>query len=158
MRLIDNALLVVEENLLKILFLALPALCALQVLSRFVFHIPVPWSEEAMRVLFIWATFLGASLAVKHGAHLSVKALLLVLPRPVGMAVTVAVDVACGVLCLYFAWAGFEVSLMEAQSGQVLPVLGLPTYLSSAALPVGFLFMGVRFLIAGLARLTPRAV
>jgi TRAP-type C4-dicarboxylate transport system permease small subunit len=157
MKFIDEAILVFEENLLKVLFLALPALCALQVLSRFVLHIPVPWSEEVMRVLFIWATFLGASLAVKQGAHLSVRALVQVMPRPVGVAVTFAVDMACGVLCLYFAWAGFEVSLMEAQSEQVLPVLGLPTYLSSAALPVGFLLMGVRFLIAGIARFTTRA-
>ena len=158
MKLVDRALLVFEENLLKVLFVAMPVLCFLQVLCRFIFHVPVPWSEEAMRVLFIWGTFLGASLAVKQGAHLSVTAFIHFLPRPVGQAVTVVVDMCCFVLCMYCGWAGFGVSLLEATGGELMPVMGIPTYFASAALPIGFFLMGVRFLICGLARFAPPRV
>ena len=41
----------------------------LQVLMRYLFAYPNPWSEEVSRFCFIWLSLLGASLAVEHRAH-----------------------------------------------------------------------------------------
>ena len=41
----------------------------LQVLMRYLFAYPNPWSEEVSRFCFIWMSLLGASLAVEHRAH-----------------------------------------------------------------------------------------
>ena len=64
MKYLDSLLCVAEGSLLAVPFVMLSALCFLQ----------VPRSEEARRVLFIWATFIGCSLAVERGAHLAATA------------------------------------------------------------------------------------
>lgn len=110
-----------------------------------------------MRVLFMWATFIGASLAVKRGAHLSVTALVNTLPEAPREIVALVIGLLCAVLCLYFSYNGLEVSMMEADSGETLPVSGLPTYISSMAIPIGFLLMAVRFALTAIERWQRRA-
>ncbi|MBN6185404.1 TRAP transporter small permease [Aneurinibacillus sp. BA2021] len=46
-----------------------------QVLLRFVFKIPAPWTEEVSRIAFAYMVFLGSALGVKYKAHLSVDIL-----------------------------------------------------------------------------------
>ncbi len=41
-----------------------------QVLSRFVFKISIAWSEEIIRMNFVWMIFLGSAIAVKTKGHL----------------------------------------------------------------------------------------
>jgi TRAP-type C4-dicarboxylate transport system permease small subunit len=41
----------------------------LQVLTRFVLHLPMIWSEEVARFLFFWVVMLGAALSVKNRRH-----------------------------------------------------------------------------------------
>lgn len=52
-----------------LLFVALTAVVALQVLTRFVLHLPFIWSEEAARFLFFWVALLGAAMSVKARRH-----------------------------------------------------------------------------------------
>lgn len=46
------------------------------VVMRYVWHSGVPESEELARVLFVWMTFLGATVALREHGHLSVHAVL----------------------------------------------------------------------------------
>jgi TRAP-type transport system small permease protein len=52
-----------------VLFAALTAVVALQVLNRFVLHLPVIWSEEVARFLFFWVVMLGAAIGVRRRRH-----------------------------------------------------------------------------------------
>jgi TRAP-type C4-dicarboxylate transport system permease small subunit len=52
-----------------LLFAALTAVVALQVLTRFVLHIPFIWSEEVARFLFFWTVLLGAAMSVRNRRH-----------------------------------------------------------------------------------------
>ena len=52
-----------------ILFGALTAVVALQVLNRLVLHLPIIWSEEVARFLFFWVVLLGAALGVRKRRH-----------------------------------------------------------------------------------------
>ena len=51
-------------------------LMSLQVVLRFVFSEPQPWAEEINRYCFVWATFLGAAIAVAKGTHIRVTVLI----------------------------------------------------------------------------------
>ena len=44
----------------------------LQVIFRYFFNHPLFWSEELSRYCFVWIVFVGAAIAVKHGAHIGV--------------------------------------------------------------------------------------
>lgn len=47
----------------------------LQVFQRYVMNASLSWSEEAARYLMIWVSFLGASIALRRGQHISMELL-----------------------------------------------------------------------------------
>src|SRR5438105_14963409 len=55
-------------------------LVTVQVFSRYVLNDTPPWSEELCRYLFIWASFLGACVAMGRASHLGVDSLVARLP------------------------------------------------------------------------------
>jgi TRAP-type C4-dicarboxylate transport system permease small subunit len=55
-----------------VLFAALTVVVALQVLTRFVLHVPMIWSEEAARFLFFWVVLLGAAMSVRTRRHFAI--------------------------------------------------------------------------------------
>jgi TRAP-type C4-dicarboxylate transport system permease small subunit len=55
------------------LFVAMIILIAItlwQITCRFILYIPVQWSEEVVRLAFVWLIFLGSAMACKEGTHL----------------------------------------------------------------------------------------
>jgi TRAP-type C4-dicarboxylate transport system permease small subunit len=55
------------------LFVAMIVLVSItlwQVTCRFILYIPVQWSEEVVRLAFVWLIFLGSAMACKEGTHL----------------------------------------------------------------------------------------
>ena len=52
---------------------AMTVIIIIQVFLRYLFLYSLSWSEEVARYLMIWASFLGASLAVKYGFHIGVE-------------------------------------------------------------------------------------
>lgn len=52
-----------------VLFAGLTAVVALQVLTRFVLHVPFIWSEEVARFLFFWVVLLGSAMSVRSRRH-----------------------------------------------------------------------------------------
>lgn len=63
---------VMAHELAKALVLILLSLIlfivVMQIVLRFAFTSSLPWSEEVVRCLLIWLTFIGASVAVREGA------------------------------------------------------------------------------------------
>lgn len=60
-------------NLLASVLLACAViLMSLQVFLRFVIGQPQPWVEEINRYCFVWATYLGAVIAMVRGTHIRV--------------------------------------------------------------------------------------
>ena len=58
-----------------ILFSAMVMVTAVGVFFRYVLNAALPWAEEADRYLFIWLTFIGASITMRHKAHIAVDIL-----------------------------------------------------------------------------------
>jgi TRAP-type C4-dicarboxylate transport system permease small subunit len=65
---VDQAL----DHFATILFIFFFICVLLQVLFRYVFQIPLTWSEEAARYLNMWAVFIGAAIGVHRRDHLRV--------------------------------------------------------------------------------------
>src|SRR5664280_892548 len=45
------------------------------VISRYVFHNPLVWSDELASILFLWLAMLGAVVAFRRGAHMRMSTL-----------------------------------------------------------------------------------
>lgn len=54
------------------LFGGMVAVTATGVFFRYVLDTALPWAEEADRYLFIWLTFVGAAITMRHQAHIAV--------------------------------------------------------------------------------------
>jgi len=62
-----------------------------QVVLRYVFNDPLTWSEEMARILFIYLAFVGIGAAYGRRRHMSIDALVILLPARMKKAVQFAV-------------------------------------------------------------------
>jgi TRAP-type C4-dicarboxylate transport system permease small subunit len=125
--------------LLASLLLAVLALIGgYQVLIRFVWNQPSPWTEELIGRLFVWCVMLGVVAGFRQGALVSVDLMLrlskgawLKIVRLVILAVTL-------VFLAVVTWYGFDLAWrIRFQTFATLPMSIAWAYL---ALPVGALF------------------
>ena len=58
------------------LFSAMVAVTTTGGFYRYALNNALPWAEEADRYLFIWLSFVGASITMRHKAHIAVDLLL----------------------------------------------------------------------------------
>lgn len=64
---------IVEATAVVLLLANIVVNISAQVVSRYVFDHPLVWVEELATYSFIWATFIGASLALKLGRHVRIE-------------------------------------------------------------------------------------
>ncbi|MBI5579561.1 MAG: TRAP transporter small permease [Deltaproteobacteria bacterium] len=62
-----------QSNVLILMFLILLALMLIQVIYRYFLELPLPWSEEIARYVFVIVTYLGASIAVSENSHIEIN-------------------------------------------------------------------------------------
>jgi len=113
----------VERVLVVLLILAIVGNIGAQVFSRYALGEPLIWVEELATYAFIWATFLGAGLGMKHGRHVRIVTFVGLLGRIGGALVRSLVHL--GILLL-------AVVLMR----QAWTVIGIESRRSSISLPV----------------------
>ena len=116
------------DRLLKYLLIFLVGLFTvsvfLQVLIRFVFKYPLPWTEEVSRIAFVYTIFIGATIAVRQKAHLNVDFLLVVLPPKVSHVVKMVGTALVAVFLIFVTWQG--IVFARATGVQVTPVMQVP--------------------------------
>ncbi|MDR1322463.1 MAG: TRAP transporter small permease [Gracilibacteraceae bacterium] len=147
MKILDKIILFFEEYFLCLLFILMPVICFFQVLCRYALHLSAPWTEETMRALFVWATFIGASLGVKYGSHLGVTAIVNLFPYRMRTAFQALIYLACTCICLFLTYSSLKMVINQTVLNQLLPVTRLPVGLTTACMPVGFALMSIRFLM-----------
>ncbi len=135
------------EKVMLLLMVLLVAVTFLQVLARFVFKIPISWSQEMVKTCFVWIIFMGAAIAVKERTHLTLDMLSVHLPKKLQGAVRK------GVLLLMLSCAGIlfygggRYCISSASKTMVtMPLPANVQYISmpiSALLMIGFLFQRI---------------
>ena len=81
---VDQADLCVEKiggTVLTALFLVMTAVGFIQVIWRYFLQLPLSWSEELVRYLFVWITFLGAGVATAQNLHIEIDVLSTILAK-----------------------------------------------------------------------------
>ncbi|WP_156939730.1 TRAP transporter small permease [Desulfocurvus vexinensis] len=120
---------------------------AAQVFWRYVLNDSLFWSEELGRILLIWLTFVGATVAYRQGAHLGVDSLVRRLPPRARAVADALAHLVC--LALFAAMAGYGLGYVRLLAGQTTPALGWPAGLGAGAVPLA----GAVLCVHALARL-----
>ncbi|SET08125.1 TRAP-type C4-dicarboxylate transport system, small permease component [Natronincola peptidivorans] len=114
------------------------------VLSRYFLRASWSFTEEVVIIIFVWNSILAAAVAYKHGAHLGLSVLTDLLPekmqRYVGILGALATTVLMAILYKY----GMEMVRTQMRFSQATPVLGIPSWIPSSAIPIGALFIIIR--------------
>lgn len=125
---------------------AMTILYTLSILSRYVTKTSMPWTDELVRFLFIWATFLGASIGVRRGSHLGVSVIQNSLPPKGQKTFIILITLCCVFTCVVLAWHGMAMVHLQFSMGQRSSQLGIPIYWVGLAIPVGLLLSLMRFI------------
>ncbi len=125
--------------------IAMAGIVAVQVLFRYGFNHSLFWSEELARVLLVWLTFFGATVAYYHGAHPGVDGLVKRLPFSGKRIASILSHIASLALFSIMVWYGTSFAYFVRL--QITPALGWPKWVIMAAVPAA----GVVFCIHGMA-------
>jgi len=111
------------------------------VVSRYVLHAPLLWSDELAAILFLWLALLGSVVALRRGEHMRMTALV-AKASPERRALMEAVATAA---CLAFLALVAHPAWEYAADEQAIttPALEISNLWRAAALPVGLGLMGV---------------
>lgn len=126
----------VEKAFACTLLLALLAAVLTQIVSRYVFRAPLPWTDEIARFLLVWMTFIAAAYVMAERLHVAVD----IAVARLGVRATAAVDTIATVVviavALVLSVAGFVAA--QAMTEVSAPATGLPMSVLYAAGVVGF--------------------
>ena len=95
------------------------------VVSRYVFHHPIIWSDELASTLFLWLAMLGSAMALHRSEHTRMTAFVGLLSPPVRLALDVVATFA-GLAFLVMMLIGVFVLLLRRFPGFLLAVLRSP--------------------------------
>jgi len=133
------------EGFLIVGFVAMTLVIFLQVIFRYFLLQSLSWSEEVARYLFVWLTFLGASVVARSHSHITVESVVNAIKPEL---LRKGVKTVAAILTLVFVYVlmteGFDASMEIVELEQVSPSL---PWLSLGwiyfAIPLGSLFMGL---------------
>ena len=109
------------------------------VVSRYVLHEPLIWSDELASILFLWLAMLGSVVALRRTEHMRMTAIVGTLgPRARAFLDLVAIAAALAFLAFLLHPA---IEYAEDEAFVVTPALGLSNSWRAAAMPVGIVLM-----------------
>jgi TRAP-type C4-dicarboxylate transport system permease small subunit len=119
--------------------IALVAITGLQVVLRYCFNAAFFGAEELSRFLFVWFTFLAATVALQYGTHFAVDVCVKYLPRPIRHVLARFAQLFVLVLLGVTMYAGGALVLRAttAQSS----ALDIPLWIPYSAIPVSSVVM-----------------
>lgn len=120
----------------------------MQVFTRYVLDFTPRWSEETSVILLIWLGFITMAIGVKKGMHLSISAVVDLLPKPVQKIVCYFDELAVLAFGIVLFIYGKDLSIETMSS--TMPATQLPSGVLYAILPVS----GVMIIIYTIVRIS----
>jgi len=131
-----------EWTLFAIVIAALISLFA-NVVLRYGFNYTLAWSEELVRIVIIYSTFVGASVAVKQRAMIRIDAVVQIFPK-----LKSGLTFYTSILMLVFAWMmvyyGYQMTHLQYMTHQKTIIMQIPLVIVYAIMPVMGVMVGIR--------------
>lgn len=140
----DKVLTVFENVVMSTAFAAIAVLAFTNVISRYVFHGSLSWSQEIVTALAVYLFMTGTAAALRLGAHPDFSALRDMAKGWLRVAMVVLIGVAIVAFFVVFMWIGLDMLSKQAAGSRSTIALGIPQWILTAALPLGALLGGVR--------------
>jgi TRAP-type C4-dicarboxylate transport system permease small subunit len=143
---LDKVLTFFEEWTLFITVMVAMVSLFFNVVLRYGFSYSLAWSEELVREVILYTTFVGCSVAIKNRSTVRIDALVQLVPKlkfPLAI-FSYLVNLTFALVMLYF---GIQLAALQVESDQSTLILQIPTVYLYAILPLMGFLMVVRVLI-----------
>ena len=108
------------------------------VLGRQIDFIKHPqWSEEAVRYLMIWITFVGSGICFRRSSHYGIDVIRRVKGKTFQKFVSIFVIAACAIFALLLLIYGGKMTAFTFKTGQLTAALRWPIWIVYLSVPVG---------------------
>ena len=138
----------IEEWGVAILVIVMVLMVIAQVLSRYVLHKSLSHTEELVRYLFVWATFLGAAAAAYRNRHLSIAISQNLIPPRYLPWTRRAAAAGAFIFTITIIIFGVRIVVLQYETGQTTAALGMPMWIIGLAIPVCTLLLMVRLIMS----------
>ncbi|MBN2260503.1 MAG: TRAP transporter small permease [Clostridiales bacterium] len=142
------------ENFFKwILVISLAAMAILNfanVLSRYVLHASLSFTEEITTNIFVFNTFIGAAMGARRGAHLGLSIISDRVNAKTRKSMLFSMNLISAGLFAILIYLGYGMVKSQFKFGQTTAALGLPEWWFGMAIPIGAFFIMFSFLVAGI--------
>ena len=136
----------IENAALFLVLGAMIVLAAAQIFMRNFLDIGVAWGDEALRLLVLWVTMLGAMAATRDRRHIVIDVLSRALPEGLRLWTSLLVDGISAFVCGTLAWYAFSfVADSKAYDDRLLN--DLPAWPFQLILPFAFAVISYRYII-----------
>ncbi|MDY5564444.1 MAG: TRAP transporter small permease [Candidatus Limivicinus sp.] len=135
----------IEESLVCVCLVVMTALTFVNVVARYVFSASLSFSEEITTYLFVLLSLLGSAIAATRGAHLGLTIISDRVGPKAGRVlgiISMAFATAFSAIICYF---GFFMALNQFNKGQLTAGTQLPEWIFGSFVPIGALFVTIRF-------------
>jgi len=142
----------VENTSLVLVLSAMIILAAAQIVMRNIFETGLSWSDEALRLMVLWVTMLGAVAATRERRHIVIDLMSRLLPGGLRVWASFVVDSFSAGVTGVLAWFSAEFVAESKEYGDLL-LNDLPAWPFQLILPVGFAIIAYRYGIWSLRHL-----
>ena len=133
-----------EEVFTCVLMVIMTMFICTQVLTRYVLHMAMSWTEEVSRYLFIWTVYVGISYGVKKDKHISVDVFHDFAPPQYKHIIATIGDLLFLGFAFFVAFKGQQVFEIIMDSGQTSPACSIPMWIVYGAMPFGMALASFR--------------
>lgn len=147
----------VEEYISGAVLFGMVILVFIQVAGRYLFHTSFSFTEEIVRYLFVWITFLCAAAAVQHGGHVSMAGFVNRFSPSVRSVAALFRFAGAVLFAGILVYHGVRIVLLQFRTAQTTAALGAPMWIIGLAIPVSAALLIIR-LVSGVigSRKEPR--
>lgn len=139
----------VESGLLVGLLATMILLAAYQVVARNFFDTGILWGDSLVRVLVLWVTFIGATIASRNDEHIRID----LLTRFIGEISSKWLDrfrsLFTAFIAAVFAWYSFDFVRLDYQD-EMIAFASVPAWMCEAVMPFGAALISLRYLLRAL--------
>ena len=136
----------IESGLLVLLLSSMILLAAYQVIARNFFDTGLLWGDALVRVLVLWVTFIGATIASRNDEHIRID----LLTRFTGERSSIWLDRFRSLFTAFiagvFAWYSYEFVRLDYEDG-IIAFGTVPAWVCELVMPLGAGLICLRYLI-----------
>lgn len=136
-----------ERGILSLTTILMSVMLIGNALSRYIFSKSWGFTEEIGQLAIVVLTFMGLGYAARKSMHIEMSGFFDLLPMKYRRLLRLFINFVTAVILVFVTYLSFQYVFHLQDIGQVTPILRLPIYTVMFAVPIGFLFAFISYVI-----------